>query len=931
MDEETLRVDAERALEAVLTTLPCNALAVTVYCMDAFFEARGIDMLPHAFDLFPDREYLVLTVPSAVQETDLLRHFTPIVGKPGATFSHALYVLHRDQLLALEHMVVERFNPKVHAETVQDIVDGMPKLKASLELSDRDAEVALSNNPNSVAFAMRIGSQCVGLATLNRKTLTTERLASLRANFEVDSLVAADRIRARAQAMLTGLVVNPAFAVFTRAFLLQAMRLYEKSIIYHEAGDMELVPRPLLEHMAPVKPRRRAMPLPGVAEKFPLESLVAMRAAGGRPSHTGGALSDGDGADAAETDASGGESVAVHLVTRQLLALPKQRINTRIVVIGHSACALSTLEHLLFRPDKHFTSITYVSPVGLVPRKWENKSSATGLLGVDHEEDYEPHVLAALGLSQRVRCIQTRVQHIDRQVKVVELESGAVLPYDKLVLADKFVDSTPFKLSKQANEADLRKGCLCVGDDVVSGVVSIDRNDRTETTDLARRLLATLPDDAPVVVYGASLEALSAVAWLLDQGLAASRITLLRPCWGGSYALTDPHTQFDGLGDHRAEQVASAALHKLGIEDKPDIRLVGVVGDESGNLLAIEVEQDAQTPRGQTERERIRCNLLLTYHQSDVRQSLFQAINESGIVYDGRLVVDERMRTSDPNIFAGGDLTKFSRKLRKPWPHTLHNPHEVARHLAACVLEVVESQEADDAQTIGRVKDAGSLEFTPPDQRGAPATAPQFTAPRAVSARLPGGLNHTRITCPKGKGLAQDSCTQLKTGPTNEDVDRFSMLVLDSFGRSVDFTYIGTECIEMKNFARLIGLQEAYLNSCHSAHNRELIQDWVAFFRGEWAHALYHDRFCSLVESLRGVLATDQGAAEILETLSRCIREGKDETAITGLRAQAVGPVGEGLMASTKKLIETTTMEFLQRNKNVLPEYHLPDGRSSHK
>ena len=30
---------------------------------------------------------------------------------------------------------------------------------------------------------------------------------------------------------------------------------------------------------------------------------------------------------------------------------------------------------------------------------------------------------------------------------------------------------------------------------------------------------------------------------------------------------------------------------------------------------------------------------LLTYHEPDVRPSLFRAINNSGLVYDGRLVV----------------------------------------------------------------------------------------------------------------------------------------------------------------------------------------------------------------------------------------------------------------------------------------------------
>jgi hypothetical protein len=61
--------------------------------------------------------------------------------------------------------------------------------------------------------------------------------------------------------------------------------------------------------------------------------------------------------------------------------------------------------------------------------------------------------------------------------------------------------------------------------------------------------------------------------------------------------------------------------------------------------------------------EELPCSLLLSCHGLDVRPSLFRALNGSGLAYDGRLVVDPlTMATSDPSVFAGGDLTKFSRK-----------------------------------------------------------------------------------------------------------------------------------------------------------------------------------------------------------------------------------------------------------------------------
>lgn len=38
-----------------------NAFAITLFCMEAAFDSRSTDFLKHAFDEFPDRDYLVIT------------------------------------------------------------------------------------------------------------------------------------------------------------------------------------------------------------------------------------------------------------------------------------------------------------------------------------------------------------------------------------------------------------------------------------------------------------------------------------------------------------------------------------------------------------------------------------------------------------------------------------------------------------------------------------------------------------------------------------------------------------------------------------------------------------------------------------------------------------------------------------------------------
>lgn len=58
-------------------------------------ESRAADFLPHAFLLYPDRDYCVLTLPSVGAESVLLRHFSPVPARPGSAFNHVLYVMHR--------------------------------------------------------------------------------------------------------------------------------------------------------------------------------------------------------------------------------------------------------------------------------------------------------------------------------------------------------------------------------------------------------------------------------------------------------------------------------------------------------------------------------------------------------------------------------------------------------------------------------------------------------------------------------------------------------------------------------------------------------------------------------------------------------------------------------------------------------------------
>lgn len=72
------------------------------------------------------------------------------------------------------------------------------------------------------------------------------------------------------------------------------------------------------------------------------------------------------------------------------------------------------------------------------------------------------------------------------------------------------------------------------------------------------------------------------------------------------------------------------------------------------------------------------CGLLLCGDTPNADPDVFRAANNSGLVYDGRLVVDPSFRTSDQAVLAAGTLTKFSRVHGAGAPrHEKFNSREV--------------------------------------------------------------------------------------------------------------------------------------------------------------------------------------------------------------------------------------------------------------
>lgn len=62
-------------------------------------------------------------------------------------------------------------------------------------------------------------------------------------------------------------------------------------------------------------------------------------------------------------------------------------------------------------------------------------------------------------------------------------------------------------------------------------------------------------------------------------------------------------------------------------------------------------------------------------------------LNNAGLVFDGRLVINKNFQTNDPSIYAAGPMTKYKRVLyADQWRHEFVSRQEIGERLAQMTM-----------------------------------------------------------------------------------------------------------------------------------------------------------------------------------------------------------------------------------------------------
>jgi NAD(P)H-nitrite reductase large subunit len=200
----------------------------------------------------------------------------------------------------------------------------------------------------------------------------------------------------------------------------------------------------------------------------------------------------------------------------------------------------------------------------------------------------------------------TQAASVDPKARRVVLKGGERLPFDKALIAS--------GMRTERIPADRGK---------VRGVVYLD------TLPDALHMASLLGYARKAVVYGASLQAISAVRGLRGRGIACSVVLPQERFWQG---ILDPTAS--GILEDRLQQEGVALIRKMEIED---------LVREHGELKAVVLGSGEKLP----------ADLLVVAAPQKPRLDFME---DPGLVGRGELSVDRSLQTSRENLFAAGDV-----------------------------------------------------------------------------------------------------------------------------------------------------------------------------------------------------------------------------------------------------------------------------------
>ncbi|KAM4694219.1 cilia- and flagella-associated protein 61 [Discoglossus pictus] len=848
-----------------------NAFCIQLFCIDEKHETRSMDFLNFVFNLFPDKDFCIITVPHLISEFPLLQKFVRVVPLSTSTLSQELYIFHRSGLLNLLKVRAAKSSDVPSVEKLIETLDLHESILGDLKIYN---QARRDNDGTPVqAFVAEVADQIVGVSILRNE----EDIEYIRSHYNIEDFIYFNHHRREEHGHLHHCALNPIFKHFSKHFLKEILRLSHKSALYYpiypsyEKQFKNPCAHSLtsaLHYMVPVRPRRQIV--------YPLEKL---------------------GINAPSKRVSKDQaSYAVNHINRKLTLEPKVTINARIVVVGASDVGISFLETLVFCPHLKFSNITLISTHGLPGDHPLVSTKDCGFLASSHcynDKDY-----ALMSLRSWVNVVVGKMTDIDRAAKFVIVSSDRKVPYDHLILCTGQQYQVPCPTGADISKLPTNREIPDCANKRYTGKIPSNLFTLQDTEDCLKAMnwvKDNVKKDGNVIVYGNTLDSHTAISTLLSLGISGPRIHLVQP------PLTSNITCFN---NYAIEEAVQRALSAAGVTCYYNCKLAQWNdGTDPDTIHCASFTTD-------TKPLKLQCSAVFNFFQKRIDYEAFKAINNACLVYDGRLVIDTTFHTNDVSIRAAGPLTKFSnRYYANEWTHSNFNSKEVGFQLAANMLHLFDptlEQVSELPEDVGRL-------------------IPMYKGAVIQGGIVSGGLHYLHVAkpsipCPLKAQMAKpDYGQEIVTGQAmNGDYFR---LHINQYNMVETITCLSLKPFPESNFICLYGQHERLLNNLCARFEQRLIEDLYSYFMEPWSMAIYHDRFIDFKQEVREILAAKQIYNQpSMEELVRQVTE--DEANLAEQPKKYLKLLFE--QYGYKKSVEKSILNYLNYNNNHLSMFARP-------
>ncbi|XP_009082023.1 PREDICTED: uncharacterized protein C20orf26 homolog, partial [Acanthisitta chloris] len=526
-------------------------------------------------------------------------------------------------------------------------------------------------------------------------------------------------------------------------------------------------------------------------------------------------------------------SYSLNHINRKLVLESKVSINTRIVVVGASDVGISFLETLIFWPRLKFNNLTLVSIHGL-PGKDPPGSKHRRFLINSHcfnDEDY-----AQMSLCSWVNVVVGKMTGINRAAKYVVVSKEKKIPYDYLVLCTgqkyQALAPTGADISKlPTNREVMNKWPQRYTGRIPSNHFTLNNDqDCLQATQWLKENF--VHSKGNVIVYGNTIDIYTTVETLLSLGIDGSRIHLVQPPLSLDVTC---------LNNANLEKAVWEALSQAGVSVHCDSILAQWGEGNDPDLITYAAFTTGTNPF------KLQCSAFFSFAYREVDYETFKAINDAGLVFDGRLVIDAKFHTNDVSIRAAGPLTKFSRRYyRDECTHSNFSSKEIGFELAASMLNLFDPTSLPSAE--------------PPE--GPDRLIPMYKGCKVKGGVLPGGYNYLHISkpaipiCLDVELALCDHGMEIITGEARNG--NYFRMHFNKYSMVDSITCFSKEPLPVSNYVCLYQQHERLLNDLYYRWRNGQVTDLYSYFREPWAMAIYHDRFIDLQKELRQILMSEQ-------------------------------------------------------------------------